>query len=991
MVDASTIVPWWQAISLRAEIGAADGAVDDVRMSLHDAALDPDRTAAYADAEHYAAITHPSGSLLDLMARVAIRLGSNKPATAVWRLDQAMGGGKSHGLVGLWHLATNPQGLANTTLGGQVKELVVSIVDAGTVAEDLNNPVCVVLDCDNTTAASEDFGPARSLGERFLWRLFDTDYDLYKRYREHTSNKDQLRDALREVGRPVLVLIDEVMDYLRVASADDHAAAVKDMAFLRALLDVIHTVANAAVVVVMIASGDDNMALTDEGAALRRELEDLLTRNARTTAVTSGGDFAQIIQRRLFTDPPPPDVLRATADLYAAAMARGGWDTKVFGRLSGDYTKAEVRRRLGRSYPFHPELIDLAENEWSHHAGFQKVRSTIRVFAAAAHEQAARAQAGAWSPLLIGSGDLPVDSQTVREALLDSGLVVDGRTQSNLREVAATDIADPHHSDRGNARSIDAARDPQAGWIAANPHAAQRMATAMFVRSMYHRPAGVRGATEAELHAASFVPDGSYTPGDAESVLQSLEPPDGLASADVIAGHGKSVPRRWLFETRNTLPMLIRSARQGVAPADRDKAITDRAFALAKNSSGPFDRVICAEGEPVPTGGANVAGCLDVLRSADIDNKHQTRLVILDSRWFSLFNGDDSATRESLTAALGLGDDALSVQWAASAVFACAHTASRDQARNLAAEWLACRRVTEMDSVRADDDTLRRAQEQEQETLKQLDKRVRLCYKHIVYLAPKGDHDRKAEFRRVPRDELTSLSGLDVWAELRDASRAARAGEFSAKMLLVNLRETDDGLPLSEIRDGFWNNPHKPLLPGGEADLTNAIYEAVSGGDLELFSTASGVYKVETPGDVTLTSNQIRLRRPQPAEPDGPSEPPETTSAPTTAGTPTSSAAAEQQPQVKVSSNLGSGTTQPSASGAAHWTANININTSINPAVGDDDLVILLRELAAAADSGQITHLTQLSNITLRCDEHTAQQIESLAKQAGVDIVIQPI
>lgn len=357
--------------------------------------------------------------------------------------------------------------------------------------------------------------------------------------------------------------------------------------------------------------------------------------------------------------------------------------------------------------------------------------------------------------------------------------------------------------------------------------------------------------------------------------------------------------------------------------------------------------------------------------------------------WFSLFNGDDSATRESLTAALGLGDDALSVQWAASAVFACAHTASRDQARNLAAEWLACRRVTEMDSVRADEEILRRAQEQEQETLKQLDKRVRLCYKHIVYLAPTGDHDRKAEFRRVPRDELTSLSGLDVWAELRDASRAARSGEFSAKMLLVNLRETDDGLPLSEIRDGFWNNPHKPLLPGGEADLTNAIYEAVSGGDLELFSTASGVYKVENPGDVTLTSSQIRLRRPKPSEPDEPSEPPDMTSAP--AGTATSPVPAEPQPQVRASSDLVRDTAQPSASGAALWTANININTSIDPAVGNDGLVVLLRELAAATDSGQITHLTQLSNITLHCDEHTAQQIVELAKQAGVDIAIQLI
>ena len=69
--------------------------------------------------------------------------------------------------------------------------------------------------------------------------------------------------------------------------------------------------------------------------------------------------------------------------------------------------------------------------------------------------------------------------------------------------------------------------------------------------------------------------------------------------------------------------------------------------------------------------------CVEVLSRAGIDNKHQTRLVILDSRWFSLFNGDDTVTREATTAAMGVGPNPLSVQWASSAVFACANTAVR--------------------------------------------------------------------------------------------------------------------------------------------------------------------------------------------------------------------------------------------------------------------------------------------------------------------------
>ena len=579
-------------------------------------------------------------------------------------------------------------------------------------------------------------------------------------------------------------------------------------------------------------------------------------------------------------------------------------------------------------------------------------------------------------PLSCGSG-VPVDSVPVREALLDSGLVAESRTQANLREVAATDIADPHHPQRGAARNIDTSREER-DWSAANPHAAQRMATALFVRSLCPRSTGHQGAIEPELLAASFVPDPAYIVGDAEGVLQDLEPPDGLASVEVIAGKGKTVPRRWFFETRNTLAMLTRAAREAVPETAREKAITDRAFALAERSSGPFDRVVCVDGGPVPDGGATVQGCLDVINAAGIDNKHQTRLVILDSRWFSLFNGDDSATRESLAAAVGVGPRPLVVGWASSAVFACAHTALRAQARGLAREWLACCNVAEIDSVRDDPQMLEAAQQQQREALEQLDKRVRLCYKHIVYLAPKGENCRDVEFRRIQHDALTALSGADVWAELRDASKAARPGELNAQMLLANLRPNDDKRPLNEIRDSFWNNPHKPLLPSGEAELAAAVYEAVAAGDLELFNTA-GVFQANNPGDVNLASSAIRLRRPGPA-----ATPPAPQGAPTGgaaaasgAGTPPGTSGAPTGPVAP-----------PAAAAAGHWVANINVNTNIDPAAGNDELVHLLRELAHAVDAGRVIHLNQLTNITIVGDQNTADEIKALADQADAGINI---
>ena len=604
--DRSGITPWWEIVALRPEVVSADGAVADVRMSLYNAAFRPPgpAPAPYAAATYYGEITHPAGSLVDFLARVAVRVGGPGTASAdgVWRLDQGMGGGKSHGLIGLWHLAEHPTELADTELGRQVLSVAADIAGSGKVRPDLGGPRCVVLDCDNATANPDDYGPAKRLGERFLWRLFKTDYAQYTHYKEHLANKAKLAEALRSVGQPVLVLIDEIMDYIRYVAADDPVGAVKDMAFLKALLDTANTVPNCAVVVVMIASDKDTMTSTDHGDRHRRELEDLLTRNGRTTSVSTGGDFAEIIQRRLFKNRPSGNDIDSVADLYLEHISRA-WDTKVFSKVPGDYTSSAFRRRVARCYPFHPDLMDLAENEWSQHAGFQIVRSTIRVFAAAAHEQTRRVAKGEWVPHLIDSGDLPLQSPVVRDELLDSGLVSDLRTVANLRQVATTDIIDPHNPERGAARRLDQACGE--GWVESNPRASERMATALFVRSLYPRQAGVRGATQAELLAASFVPMGGYGPGDAEAVAtELLETDRGLAAIDYTPGRNKAVPKRWFFETRKTLGMLTRAEKEAISDSERDRALAERTFAIAQNeTASPFDKVIPVDGGDIPPGG----------------------------------------------------------------------------------------------------------------------------------------------------------------------------------------------------------------------------------------------------------------------------------------------------------------------------------------------------------------------------------------------------
>ena len=104
---------------------------------------------------------------------------------------------------------------------------------------------------------------------------------------------------------------------------------------------------------------------------------------------------------------------------------------------------------------------------------------------------------------------------------------------------------------------------------------------------------------------------GAYGPGDAEAVAaELLETEQGAASVDALPGKGGTA-KRWVFETRKTLAMLTRAEKKTVSDSDRDSAITERAFELA--SSGPFAKIVNADGGDASDNGAAVQKCIEVL------------------------------------------------------------------------------------------------------------------------------------------------------------------------------------------------------------------------------------------------------------------------------------------------------------------------------------------------------------------------------------------
>ena len=983
-MQGTVSIPWWQALQLREEIIDSSGRPGDVQVSLYRVAYEQGANRPkYADTAYYGRITEPTTQLVELLARIAIRLGGGAKqdqGRALIRLDQGMGGGKSHACIGAWHLATNPQVLAAEDIGRKVFEQAeMSLGQA--LPKGLNRPHVVVLSCDNMTPGApdpeQDGQWAYNLYERFLWRLFaglPDQLDRFESFKSHFASKAKIGEAIASLDRPVLIVIDEILNYIGdgLDGRENQSLAAQDMAFLRALVETVTSVPHVSMIIVMISSERDSTTLRGGGEERRADLESYLQRQGVVaTSVNENADFTSILRRRLFATPvSQADADKATAEAIASLepiMEQGAWKSRVFGALNGNWTR-RFAAEVARTFPFHPQLMDLAETEWANLAGFQQVRSTFMIFAATVYALAQRAKRDEWVPVLIGPGDLPLSDQLVRDAVVTSGLIKDLMTQNNYRSIAQSDIVNLEDTD-GTARRLDLGRT-RAPWADTNPRAAERAATMIYLASIVGARGGSRrGASDPEVKAATMVPDPAYEYAEADSVVRDLIDAEarGLATVEVFDGRGGQPPRYFL-STQQRLPMLIRAMRNTVTDEECEAAIAERTQALLK--PGPF-----AEARLVPA----VAGQSRrrVLVAADLDKPRVTRLFVLDPAMFTVGNGTQQATLDAVTAVLGLGPDPVAVRWAPSAVFLIASARGTGIARGRAADYAARQKVLAGPEIETDKDMAARATAERDQARGRLDDAIQRAFQHVLYLTqPDPMADRSVTQRSL---EHGTLDGTVIWKELAEAQKTFQPGTFDATALLHNLRDSDYLRPLGEVRDAFWNTPRLSLLPADGSDLRQAIFQAVREDKLRIVRAGGETVVVSDLTGINFNAPTYRLAKPQQAKPEKEPRPPD---AP---GKGREGRGDEQRP------GQGPDPEPAAPKGGGPLPAEQVFSFSVmknlvSEPEATDNLAQLFRRLFDLLDRRSISYLQATMQVQLPSAQ--AQEISELAKSMGIAITI---
>lgn len=849
---------WIEVLRLRDEVVAGRGHADALQMSLH-AAVYKTEDVPYQDARYWGEITEPAPNLVGFMADIARRLGTNADTTALYRLDQGMGGGKSHALVGLYHLANDPQGFFESDIGKQVA--FEAKRRAGIELDGLDATRVVALTADHFTpaVASETFGPARTLHERFLWALFDAhasqaNRDAYELHRSAGADKAAIKEALRAVGRPVLVLLDELMDYaLALAGTGDRAFIDSEKVFLNSLLDAVDDLPRVAMVTVLISTDKDEAGYEGPAGDFRSYIGARLERNGTTLSVNEPQDFGAIIRRRIFQLPERPLPIEQVAQVWREGIdTDDGWRSQVFERLPAGRQLAGIDERLERSYPFHPDLLDLVEHDWVRYSGFQQVRSTVAIFSGAVFDWLERYRSNsdsAWVPPLIGVGDLPLP--TVADQVLNSGILRgNDRAITALRQVAQTDVVsvDGRH---GRAAEIDEriAGDGVSNPLMANP--AVRMATALWLYSVANR--GQRaGATKPEMLASVYHPDPLLPYARAEEIFNALTDEEGgLGALDIIDGGGGNTPTRYALSTRKNLRMFHRNAKSRTGPAEYGPLLWERVKKLAAKGSA-FQKVFTIE---APSRDSEI----DMTETfGDVDESRCNRLVILDPRRWTLLNGRDSVIRREIGELLGVEGD-LAPSFASSCVVVVVNTQRRDAVNKRAREAAAWRIA--LRDIDPDSELAEQAQREHRSALDHLDAELKRAFQHYCFL-DRSNGTARVLFQKIGEDGQTALSGADVWRRLYTEGRAAGPEGVSGVYLQTLLDLDERHYTLAEVTNAFWADPNFPLVANVDA-ARRAIFDALRTEGKRQWAVVSGdgdALHFGEPDELPIGSNKHYLR-----------------------------------------------------------------------------------------------------------------------------------
>ncbi|MGQ0750242.1 MAG: DUF499 domain-containing protein [Betaproteobacteria bacterium] len=372
--------PWHEAITLRADILSGELSQKEFAADLYDVMMDRNRS-VYHDSTEFFALTYPTTKLRDLTRDVVLRL-AGKSEKAVRQLQLTYGGGKTHALITLLQLVSDPGKLPKLPAVDEFISHIGIIPPRARIAALVFDR----LDVETGMDVKAPDGKVRRFKmpwSALAWQLGgEAGLKLLgnvEKERETPPATNVMEDVLAlpaKDGLATLVLLDEVLMWAHTIASTDKAWIKRLETFFQCLTQGAGRVKGCALVASLLAS--DPSKSDDLGKQVEKALYDMFQRVADSgIQPVERQDVSEVLRRRLFTPESYTD--------------KSGWKAQVVSALNGicdldDQTKrhrGQEEDRYLAAFPFHPDLADVLFEKWTQLEGFQRTRGVLRTFASA--------------------------------------------------------------------------------------------------------------------------------------------------------------------------------------------------------------------------------------------------------------------------------------------------------------------------------------------------------------------------------------------------------------------------------------------------------------------------------------------------------------------------------------------------------------------------------------------------------------------------------
>lgn len=427
--------PWYKIITPREDLREGRP-LDASEFAVHlDQVRDGRAPSVYQDPAEFFERTYLTKNLSALAVETARRLNGIKVETsAVFNLTTQFGGGKTHALTLLYHLAHG--GSAAKWKG------VSSILSSAKVASipEAAAAVFVGTEFDSLTGrGGADGSPVRKTpwGE-IAWQLGGPEALALVAEHERTATAPggDVVAAMIPGDRPVLILLDELMNY--VSRNRKSGLSAQLYSFLHNLSEVARTRDNVVLAVSIPAS---ELEMNADDQADHERFKKLLDRVGKAVILSAEAETSEIIRRRLFEWHGLPDDAKKTVAAYS------DWVRDHRHQLPSTFPIDAARQEFAATYPFHPTVLSVFERKWQALPRFQQTRGVLRLLALWVSNAYAAGFKGAHKDPLITLGTGPLDDPMFRAAMFEQ------LGESRLEAAVTTDITGKEHA---HAHRLDA-------------------------------------------------------------------------------------------------------------------------------------------------------------------------------------------------------------------------------------------------------------------------------------------------------------------------------------------------------------------------------------------------------------------------------------------------------------------------------------------------------------------------------------------------------